>query len=75
MVLYNYSNLGKSDPAARMAPTTTGAASRMPWAMAIPWPTWPIVFIILVVQGWLPDWIVFDVSAEPAIVLNNTGKE
>ena len=57
-----------------MAPITTGAASRIPCAIAIPWPTWPTVFIIFVVQGWFPDGMVFDVSADPAMLFQRTKK-
>ena len=34
-----YSNIGSKLPAVRIAPMTTGAASRIPWAIAIPCPT------------------------------------
>ena len=51
-----------------MAPITTGAASRIPLAMAIPCPILPTVLIILLVQGWFPETVFLDVNAAPTIV-------
>ena len=53
--LYNIPRYGRRDPAVLIAPITTGAASRIPWAIAMPCPIVFAVLIALLTQGAKPD--------------------